>query len=178
MSRVGFGFFLPNGPEAPDQRAAFVSDCDRNIEAIKGHLDSVWLADHVQAGDNDMIEAWVGLTYFAARHPELQFGHAVLCQSFRNPALLAKTAASFQFLSGGRLIFGIGAGWHEEEYKAYNWPFPGPGVRLAELEEAVEIVKRMWTEDETTFEGRHYSVYAARCVPKPDPVPPIMIGGR
>jgi len=65
----------------------------------------------------------------------------VLCQSFRNPALLAKMAATFQLLTGGRLIFGLGAGWHEEEYKAYNFPFPPPGQRLAELAEALTIVK-------------------------------------
>ena len=88
----------------------------------------------------------------------MQFGHAVLCQSFRNPALLAKMAATLQFLSGGRFILGIGAGWKEDEYHAYGYDFPPAGVRVEELEETLQIVKALWTEEQATVEGKHYQV--------------------
>jgi alkanesulfonate monooxygenase SsuD/methylene tetrahydromethanopterin reductase-like flavin-dependent oxidoreductase (luciferase family) len=177
MSRIGFGLFLPNGPESPAARATFVADVDRNLQAVTGHFTSAWMADHLQAEQHDMLEGWTTLTYYAARHPELLFGHAVLCQSYRNPALLAKTAATFQYLTGGRLVFGLGAGWKEDEYLAYNYPFPSPGTRVDELAEALAIVKALWTQEQATFAGTHYQVHAAYCEPKPDPIPPIMIGG-
>ena len=84
--------------------------------------------------------------------------------------------ATLQFLSGGRFIFGIGAGWHEEEYRVYGYDFPSRGVRVEQLEEAVQIIKALWTQPQATFEGKHYRVIDAYCEPKPDPVPPIMIG--
>jgi alkanesulfonate monooxygenase SsuD/methylene tetrahydromethanopterin reductase-like flavin-dependent oxidoreductase (luciferase family) len=177
MSRIGFGWFLPNGPESPEARATFAADVDRNLQVVTGHFTSAWMADHLQAEMHDMLEGWTTLTYYAARHPELLFGHAVLCQSYRNPALLAKTAATFQYLTGGRLVFGLGAGWKEDEYLAYNYPFPSPGTRVDELEEALQIVKALWTQEQATFEGKHYQIHAAYCEPKPVPVPPIMIGG-
>ena len=106
----------------------------------------------------------------------LRFGNAVLCQSFRNPALLAKMAATLQFMSGGRFILGLGAGWHEEEYQAYGYEFPSAPVRVEQLEEAIQIIQIMWREETATFQGRHYQVAEARCEPRPDPIPPIMVG--
>ena len=178
MSQVEFGWFFPNGPATPEERPTFVADCDRSLMAVKGHFTSAWMADHLQFAQHDILEGWTTLTYFAARHPELRFGHAVLCQSFRNPALLAKMAATFQFLSGGRLIVGLGAGWHEPEYQAYNFPFPAAGTRVEELAEAVAICKALWGSNEATVAGKHYQVRAAVAEPRPDPAPPIMIGGR
>ena len=90
---------------------------------IVGHFDSVWLPDHLQFGERPLFEAWTMLTYLAALRPELRYGHLVLCQLFRNPALLAKMAATFQYMSQGKFIFGLGAGSAEEEAKAYNLPF-------------------------------------------------------
>src|SRR5205085_11949001 len=115
---------------------------------------------------------------FAARHPELRFGHTVTCQSFRNPALLAKMAATLQFLTGGRFILGIGAGWYEAEYRAYGYDFPPPGVRLAQLDETVQIIKAMWRDKPATFHGQYYQIEGAYCEPPPEPRPPLMIGGR
>jgi alkanesulfonate monooxygenase SsuD/methylene tetrahydromethanopterin reductase-like flavin-dependent oxidoreductase (luciferase family) len=177
MSQIGFGWFFPNGPESPQQRGTFVADCDRSLSLIRGHFTSAWMADHLQFKDSDILEGWTTLTYFAARHPDLRFGHGVLCQSFRNPALLAKMAATFQFLSGGRLIVGLGAGWHEPEYEAYNFPFPSAGARVAELGEVVAICKALWTQPEATVIGDHYQARGAVCEPRPDPLPPLMIGG-
>jgi alkanesulfonate monooxygenase SsuD/methylene tetrahydromethanopterin reductase-like flavin-dependent oxidoreductase (luciferase family) len=101
----------------------------------------------------------------------------VLCQSFRNPALLAKMAATLQYLSQGRFSLSIGAGWHEEEYRAYGYPFPSAGARVDQLEETLQIVRALWTEKQVTYQGRHFSVTGAYCEPRPDPVPPILIGG-
>jgi alkanesulfonate monooxygenase SsuD/methylene tetrahydromethanopterin reductase-like flavin-dependent oxidoreductase (luciferase family) len=108
----------------------------------------------------------------------MYFGSGVLCQAFRNPALVAKMGATFQYLTGGRLILGLGAGWKEDEFHSYDYSFPSPGTRVSELEEAAQVIKALWTEDEATFEGKHYRVRAARCEPRPDPVPPIVIGGH
>jgi alkanesulfonate monooxygenase SsuD/methylene tetrahydromethanopterin reductase-like flavin-dependent oxidoreductase (luciferase family) len=102
----------------------------------------------------------------------------VLCQSYRNPALLAKMAATLCALAPGRVVLGLGAGWKNDEYLAYGYPFPPIRTRIAQLEDTVEIVRRLWTTPgPVTFEGRHYAVRDAHLQPKPDPLPPIMIGG-
>src|SRR5579859_1965497 len=177
MSPIEFGWFFPNGPATPAARATFVADCERSLALITGHFTSAWMADHLQFEHYDILEGWTTLTYFAARHPALHFGHAVLCQSYRNPALLAKMAATFQLLSGGRLIVGLGAGWHAPEYQAYNFPFPAPGTRVDELADVVAICKALWSGEEVTVTGPHHQVHAAVCAPPPLPPPPLMIGG-
>ena len=177
MGRVQFGWSMPRGAGTPEGRGTFTADMERAFGLIRGQFDSAWLIDHLQFGDADLLEAWTGVTYWAARQPEFHFGHAVLCQSFRNPALLAKAGATLQFLTGGRFVLGLGAGWHEEEYRAYGYDFPSAGVRVAQLDETVQIVKALWHEAPATFEGTHYRVHDAYCEPRPDPAPPIMIGG-
>lgn len=158
------------------RRNTYIHDLDRALSLISGHFDSAWIIDHLQFGDQGVLEGFTTLSYMAARHPQLKFGHTVLCQSFRNPALLAKMAATLQFLSGGRFILGIGAGWHEEEYRAYGYDFPSAAVRVEQLDETLQIVKALWTEEATTFHGQHFQVTQAHCEPKPDPLPPIMVG--
>jgi alkanesulfonate monooxygenase SsuD/methylene tetrahydromethanopterin reductase-like flavin-dependent oxidoreductase (luciferase family) len=177
MAKIQFGWSLPNGAREPEQRATYLADVERGLDLVRGHYDSAWMTDHLMFEDADRLEGWTTLTYFAARQPAFAFGHAVLCQSFRNPALLAKMGATLQFLSGGRFILGIGAGWHEPEYTAYGYEYPPAGLRVEELDETVRIVKALWTEKQATVEGTHYQVQAAYCEPKPDPLPPIMIGG-
>ena len=176
MSLIQFGFCLPSGARKLEQRATFVQDLNRALEMASGHFDSAWFVDHLQFGDEDVLEGFTALTYMAALHPQLQFGHAVLCQSIRNPALVAEMGATLQFLSGGRYILGIGAGWHAEEYQAYGYEFPPGRVRVQQLEEALQIIQLMWTQEQVTLEGRYYRVVEARCEPRPDPIPPILIG--
>lgn len=178
MAAIGFGLILPNGPDEAGERPTYLEQADHDLEQAKGHFTSVWMADHLQFGDGALLEGWTVITYLAARHPELQFGHTVLCQSFRNPALLAKMGATLQFLTGGRFILGLGTGWHEEEYRAYGYDFPPPGVRVEQTEEAIAIIKAMWHERQATFAGKYYRVTEAYCEPKPDPVPPLMIGAH
>ena len=140
-------------------------------------FDILWMPDHVQYGANKVAEGWTLLTWALARYPDKRCGHEVLCNSFRNPAHLAKMAATAQALSGGRVILGIGAGWNEEEYRAYGVPYPPAKVRIAQLAEAIELIRRMWSDAPAEYHGEHYSISGAYCAPRPNPVPPVMVGG-
>ena len=175
MTNIQFGFILPQVPPQKARRSTFVADVNRALERISGRFASARIIDHLMSNEGD-IESFTTLAYFAALHPQLKFGHTVVCQSFRNPALVAMMGAAFQFLSGGRFLFGIGTGWLEEEYKAFGYDFPSAHVRVEQLEEALQIIKALWTEKEVTFSGVHYRVNKAVCEPKPDPIPPIMVG--
>ena len=175
MATIEFGLMVGDTLEKA-RRPHYLEDVNRLLNTVKGVYTSAWFIDHLQSQDNDLLEGWTALTYLAALHPELQWGHAVLCQSFRNPALVAKMAATLQFLSGGRYILGIGAGWDEEEYLAYGYDFPAAGTRVEELDEALQIIKTLWTQEEASFEGKHYRIRNARCEPKPNPLPTIMVG--
>lgn len=176
MAHIQFGWSMPSGPGEAKHRASYVADLDRGLELIAGHYDSAWIADHLQNDGSYRMEGWTALTYMAALQPRLMFGNAVLCQSFRNPALLAKMAATFQYMSGGRFILGIGAGWKEDEYLAYGYDYPPANTRVEELDETMQIINAMWHDERATVRGKHYQVVDAWCEPKPDPLPPIMIG--
>jgi alkanesulfonate monooxygenase SsuD/methylene tetrahydromethanopterin reductase-like flavin-dependent oxidoreductase (luciferase family) len=143
------------------------------------HFDSLWIADHFYGMDthtDPFMEAWTTLTWLAAKFPDVMLCHHVLGQGYRNPALTAKMAATLQVLSGNRFILGIGAGWREEEYRAYGYEFPRPAVRFQELEELVHICRLMWTQEAPSFTGRHYSIQRAAAPPLPEVVPPVCIG--
>src|SRR5687768_11093329 len=173
MAQVEFGFTMPADALPKTGRGSYVEDLNRALELVTGHFDSAWYIDHLQFGQEDILEGFTALSYMAAQHPRLMFGHTVLCQSFRNPALLAKMGATLQFLSGGRFILGLGAGWHAEEYRAYGYDFPAGGVRVTQLEETLQIIRALWTETPATFEGKHYRVVNAYCEPRPRPMPPV-----
>jgi len=175
MAQVQFGLMVPMGTTLPRQE--FLTKTRAALDTIAGHFDSVWIADHVQFGEGPLFEGWTTLTYLAALRPELRYGHLVLCQLFRNPALLAKMAATFQYMSQGNFILGLGAGWAEEEARAYNFPFPSPGQRVSELDEQVQIIKALWSEKNVTFEGKYHKVTNANCLPHPEPIPPMLIAG-
>jgi alkanesulfonate monooxygenase SsuD/methylene tetrahydromethanopterin reductase-like flavin-dependent oxidoreductase (luciferase family) len=87
-------------------------------------------------------------------------------------------AATLQALSGGRPVLGIGAGWNEEEYRAYGWPCPPAPVRIAQLDEAIQLIRAMWTQAPAQFKGEHYRIEGAYCEPRPQPCPPVMVGGH
>ena len=183
MSELKFGWHVHSFPVDGSSGPAFVDQIHHTLDRIQSHFDSVWVDDHMlpwaqwQSNDTPYLDCLTTIAYFAAAYPRLNFGSHVLCQSYRNPGLLAKTAANLQLLTGGRFLFGIGAGWLEEEYHAYNFDFPKPSVRIAQLEEAVQIVKKLWTESPASFEGIYYRIKNAYCEPRPDPIPPLMIGG-
>lgn len=126
------------------------------------------------------LECWSLLSALSVDLKEVRIGPLVSCTSYRHPSLLAKMGATVDILSGGRLELGMGAGWKRPEYEAYGYPFPPIGERVERLGEAIEIVRRMWTEDRASFQGRYYAIRGALCNPKPvqRPHPPIWVGGR
>jgi len=145
--------------------------------------DSMWLDDHfygvVTPPWDDALECWTLMAALARETSRIRFGTLVACNGYRPPQLVAKMAASVDHISNGRLEFGLGAGWYEQEFNAYGYTFPTMGTRLRQLDEALRICKLMWTEEKTTFAGKHYRVTDAWCNPKPiqKPHPPIMVGG-
>src|SRR5947199_1254062 len=128
MTRIQLGWIIPGGPAQKTERQSFLVDVRRCIELVSGHFDSVWSSDHLQDGSTDRLEAWTLITYLSALYPNMSFGLDVFCQSFRNPALLAKMVATLQYLGNNHPIVGLGAGWKEEEYLSYGYPFP-PAAR-------------------------------------------------
>ena len=183
MSAIQFGWNPGPSPLDHHDGRRFVDDILSNLNAIHTYYDSCWLVDHLIAPrsfpspDLPRLECWTTLSYLAHAYPDLDFGSNVLAQSYRNPALLAKMGATLQLLTGGRFILGIGAGWYEEEYRMYGYEFPKASVRIGQLAEAVQIIRQLWTEKRATFTGEYYQIHDAICEPKPDPLPPIMIGG-
>ena len=145
--------------------------------------DSLWVYDHFhnvpRPAHETVFECWSTIAAISQRTSRIRLGQMVGCNSYRNPGLLAKITSTIDVISGGRLEWGIGAGWYENEYRAYGYEFPKPKDRIGMLRESVEIVRSMWTEAETTYKGKHYEVFRANCDPKPvqKPTPPIWIGG-
>ncbi len=155
----------------------WMDDLDVLLPKLEGHFKSLWMTDHLFWKDLYTYEAWTVLSFLAARFPRFDVGPMVLGQSYRNPALLAKMAVTLQVFSQGRFIMGLGAGWKEDEYSAYNYPMPKAGIRLEQLEDTIEICKRLWTQPgKVSYVGKHYAIHEAILEPKPDPVPPIVIG--
>lgn len=177
-------------------------DVARAAEALG--VDSVWLCDHFltlaptayarDAGigpgaapapeaatvSMPLLECWTALSALSRDTARVRLGTSVLCNSYRHPAVLAKMGATLDVVSGGRLELGLGAGWFEQEYRAYGIPFPPIGVRIAQLDEALEVIRRMWTDAHPRFTGVHYAIDGALCDPPPRqrPRPPIWVGGE
>lgn len=174
---VDFGLVLPAGPRK-DSVNPWLDDLEAVLPSLTGHFKSLWMTDHFMRGEMPVYEAWTVLSYAAACWPQFDLGPIVLGQSYRNPAMLAKMGATLQSLSRGRLVMALGAGWKADEYLAYGYPFPSAKIRLEQLEEAIIIVKRLWTEPgPVSFEGQYYRISDAYCEPRPDPVPTLLVGG-
>jgi F420-dependent oxidoreductase-like protein len=126
-----------------------------------------------------MLEGWTTISVLAGFTSKIRLGTLVTGNSYRHPSVLAKMGATVDVLSKGRLFMGIGAAWNEEEASAYGIPFPSTKERLERLDEAVQVIRRMWTEDKASFDGRYYQLRGAYCNPKPiqQPHPKILIGG-
>jgi len=143
---------------------------------------SFWLADHFWARgmrDVDHLEIWTALSALAARTTRIRLGSLVLCNAYRSPALVAKMAASLDALSHGRLELGMGAGWMEEEFGGYGFHFGSARQRIEQLDEGLDVIRRLFTERRATFQGKYYALDDAPNNPKPaqKPYPPITIGG-
>jgi probable F420-dependent oxidoreductase len=158
--------------------------CDLARDTERAGFDSFWVSDHFFGGagfpDRDCLEAWTLLAALARDTEHVRLGCLVTAAQYRNPALLAKIVAGVDQMSDGRIEFGIGAGWKESEYRAYGYEYLEPGPRVEQMIEAIEICKRLWTEERATFRGKHYRVEEAVCAPKPKqrPYPPVWIGGN
>ena len=155
------------------------------MEAENFNFDSFWVMDHfhqienVGAPHEPMLESWTALGAIAAVTSKIKLGTMVTGIVYRHPAILAKMGATLDVLSKGRLFMGIGAAWNDEESAAYGIPFPSTTERFQRLEEAVQIIHKMWTEERANFNGQFYKIRDAYCNPKPiqKPHPPILIGG-
>ena len=162
---------------------------DQALAAERSGFASVWVSDHLfldwgkyggPSTRQGSLECWTTLTALAAATSRVRVGSLTLCNDFRSPALLAKMAASLDLLSGGRLDVGLGAGWYEPEYRAAGIDFDPAGTRIRRLGEAAEVLGRLLAGEELTFDGEHYQVQEAICLPRPaqTPRPPIWIGGK
>jgi F420-dependent oxidoreductase-like protein len=177
MSRIRFSI------QTPLEGASFAALAHHWQVAEQLGYDSMWLDDHfygvVTPPWDDGFECWTLMAALARETSTIRFGTLVACNGYRHPPLVAKMASSVDHISGGRLEFGLGAGWYEQEFTAYGYDFPAMGTRLRQLDEALQLCKCMWTEEKATFAGRYYRVDDAWCNPKPlqKPYPPIMIGG-
>jgi alkanesulfonate monooxygenase SsuD/methylene tetrahydromethanopterin reductase-like flavin-dependent oxidoreductase (luciferase family) len=136
---------------------------------------TAWISDHLQVDGEAQGDAWTFMTWLATTFPTLRVGSMVLSQSYRNPGLLGVMAQTLQELSGGRLVLGLGAGWLEDEYRAFNYEFPRPGVRVAQLAETIQLLKALWSSSPATFDGEWYRLEGAICA-RPEPPVPIMVG--
>jgi alkanesulfonate monooxygenase SsuD/methylene tetrahydromethanopterin reductase-like flavin-dependent oxidoreductase (luciferase family) len=177
--RLAFGYNPPTGDRKIERvaPATFRDDLDRVLRLAAPVFESVWISDHLMTEDRFRLECWTELTWVAARFPEPLLGTIVMANSYRHPALLAKMAASLQYLSGGRFILGYGAGWMEDEYRAYGFDFPSARTRIEQMVEGIEVIRALWTGGPVDYAGAHYRLTEAMAVPTPDPPPPIMIGG-
>jgi F420-dependent oxidoreductase-like protein len=145
-------------------------------------FEAIWNYDHFYGlveNTTPTHEGWTTLAAMAVVIRQARIGCMVTGVTYRNPAILAKMAVTVDHISGGRLDFGIGAGWHEAEHRGYGLEFPSAGTRVAMLDEALTVIRRLWTEESVTFKGRYYTLHEALCEPKPvqRPHPPIVVGG-
>jgi F420-dependent oxidoreductase-like protein len=176
---VNFGF--PGGAGSIGPMLARIGDA---IEQAR--IDNLSLMDHylqIPAVSNDpyapMLEGYTALGFLAAHTRTAELQLLVSGVTYRHPSLLAKIVSTLDVLSGGRAMLGIGAAWYEREHAAYGVSFPSLRERFERLEEALQIVHRMWDDDDGPFHGRHYQLAETVCFPRPlrQPRPPIMIGG-
>ncbi|TML42629.1 MAG: LLM class F420-dependent oxidoreductase [Actinobacteria bacterium] len=183
-----FGVFIPQGwkmelSTIPDPEGKWAKAVEMATLAEELGYDSLWVYDHFhnvpRPAHEAVFECWTTLAAISQRTSRIRLGQMVGCNSYRQPSLLAKITSTLDVISGGRLDWGIGAGWYENEYQGYGYEFAPPRVRIGMLREAVEIVRSMWTEPETTYDGRYYQLRRANCDPKPvqRPHPPVLIGG-
>jgi alkanesulfonate monooxygenase SsuD/methylene tetrahydromethanopterin reductase-like flavin-dependent oxidoreductase (luciferase family) len=174
---LDFGLTLaPTRRDGADP-ATLLTDHQRFVQALPPAFTTLWIEDHFQWQAAPTIECLTSAAYYLAAFPAFKIGTLVLGQSYRNPALTAKMAANLQFLSQGRFILGIGAGWKEDEYRAYGYPYPPARQRIEELEDAVNIIRAMWRDAPASYTGSHLSITNAYCEPRPRPPIPLLIGG-
>jgi F420-dependent oxidoreductase-like protein len=173
---VHFGVTLPQIKRTWDETRSAA------VEFERLGFDSLWLNDHlygIPGPHLPIFEAWTTLAAVGGITSRAQLGTLVSPVGFRNPALLAKMAATVDNITGGRVIVGLGCGWFQMEFEGYGLDFPPLAQRLQQLDETAALLKQLWTQPQVTFHGRHYQTEAVFCEPKPvrQPHPPLLIGG-
>lgn len=189
MERVRFGLFVPQGwildlvdIDDPVEQYETMTRVAQAAEQLG--FDSIWLFDHFHTYFRPVLEttfeAWTSTAALARDTSRIRIGQMVTCNSYRNPALLAKMASTVDVLSHGRLDFGIGAGWYDHEYDAYGYPFPPVAERLRMMGEALQVIHAMWSQPYASFEGQFYRIRGAINEPKgvQQPHPPVWVGGE
>jgi F420-dependent oxidoreductase-like protein len=171
-----FGLFIPQGWRLdlvgidPGEQWRVMSELATYVDN-GGIWDSLWVYDHfhtVPVPTNEAThEAWSLMAAYAATTSRIKLGQMCTAMSYRNPVYLAKVAATADIISGGRVQMGIGGGWYEHEWRAYGYGFPSAGVRLARLDEGVQIMSNAWRDGVVSFDGKHYQVDKAIVAPKP-----------
>jgi F420-dependent oxidoreductase-like protein len=183
-----FGLFIPQGWRLDllgiEPARQWETMNDLALRADRGSTwDSVWVYDHFHTVPEPTTEAtheaWALMAALAATTSRVRLGQMCTCMAYRNPAYVAKVAATVDVISGGRLEMGIGAGWYEDEWRAYGYGFPGAGERIAALDEGVQIMKQAWETGSATLDGKYYQVDGARVYPQPlqQPRIPLWIAG-
>jgi len=183
-----FGVFIPQGwkmelvsiedPQAKWAKAVEVAKLAEDLG-----LDSLWVYDHFHnvpvPAHETMFECWTTMAAISQVTSRIKLGQMVGCAPYRTPSLLAKITSNIDVMSGGRLIWGIGAGWYEHEFKGYGYPFLKASDRIGVLRETVEIVQAMWRDPDVSYDGKYFQLQGAQCDPKPvqQPHPQILIGG-
>lgn len=183
-----FGISLPQGwtmdlasIDDPIEAYEAMTHVARTAEGVG--FESAWLVDHFHTiphpSQEVTFESWTTTAALARDTQRIRIGQMVTCNGYRNPALLAKMASTVDVLAHGRLNFGIGAGWFEDEFRAYGFDFPDTAERLARLREAVQVILAMWTQEEARFDGAYYQLRGAINQPKGVQRPhiPLLIGG-
>lgn len=184
MPKVKFGLDLPvdAGSSAWDNGLHFerMKQVTKTCESLG--FDSVWAPDHLMTGPTlETLEVWTVLAALSQVTETMRLGTLVTCTTHRNPAMLAKIAATLDVISNGRVDLGIGAGWNGYEQLAYGLPWEEtPKVRIERLVEAIQIIRGMWTHDRFSFKGKYYSIHDAACLPRPvqKPAIKIIVGGK
>ncbi|MGI8925450.1 MAG: TIGR03619 family F420-dependent LLM class oxidoreductase [Tepidiformaceae bacterium] len=174
MAAIHFGVTVPQIKRTWEESRSAAQE----FEAMG--YDSLWVCDHLygpQSPQIPILEAWSLVSALAAVTSRAEIGTLVTPAGMRNPAQLGKVIATADNIAGGRIIAGLGAGWMPREFTDFGMPFLSTGQRLKQLEETVQLFKRMWTEPEVTFEGRFVQARNVVCEPKPVRMPPILIGG-
>lgn len=188
MSAITFGAFVPQGwrlelRDVRDPVEKYETMTRIAGEAEAAGYDSIWLFDHFHTVPTPELETtfecWTALAGLARDTRRVRLGQMCTCGGYRPPALLAKMASCVDVMSRGRVIVGIGAGWHEHEFRAYGYEFPDASVRLRQLQDVLRVLEAMWTQDHASYEGRHHSVRGAINEPKPvqKPRPPLWVAG-
>ena len=154
------------------------------ITAERNGFDSIYAYDHFiphyrYASTGNFFECFTLLSAISAFTKKMKIGQIVICNSYRNPALLAKMVATLDVITNGRTELGIGAGWYEEEYNSYGYHYFSDIIRISQLEESIQIIKKLWIQKTASFHGKYYSIDGAICFPKPiqKPHPILMVGG-